>query len=397
MDNVIGINARLTVYPALAVAACLSAATTLCQAASEKVIYAFAGQADGNGPSSPLIQVGGKFYGTTGGGGTHNRGTVFSVDTAGNHVVLYNFKENGTASWQPAGGLVELGGILYGVTVYGGIEGDEGVSYGTVFSITPQGAYKQIYEFKGPPTDGNGPFSGLVVLGNLLYGTTSGGGQNGYGTVFSITPEGSESLLYSFENNSDGYNPTSLMTDGTMLYGTTEFGAGTDCDYSGCGAVFMLDPQGNETTLYSFGNGAAGGNPYAPLLKSGTLLYGSTVTGGSNNLGTVFSLSLTGAYKDLHNFKGTDGEFPLGLVNVGGTLYGTAQRGGPDKNGTVFSMTKKGKLTTIYSFQGGRDGIYPGNLLAVSGTLYGTTQGALVTKCFDADPPDCGTVFAVTP
>ena len=100
------------------------------------------------------------------------------MDTAGRHVVLYSFK-GGTDGWNPVGGLVELDGILYGVTLQGGIEGNEGFSFGTVFSITPHGAYKQIYAFKSLPTDGNSPLSGLVVLGNLLYGTTSGGGKNG--------------------------------------------------------------------------------------------------------------------------------------------------------------------------------------------------------------------------
>ena len=340
----------LTVLP---LASCLAGAPCLCQAASEKVIYAFSVKAAGEQPNSPLIHVGGKFYGTTEGGGAHRCGTVFFVDPTGRHVVLYNFK-GGTDGEGPVGGLVELGGILYGVTEQGGITGNEGFSYGTVFSITPQGTYKQIYEFKSLPKDGNGPLSGLVVLGNLFYGTTSGGGKNGYGTVFSITPQGSESLLYSFQNNSDGYYPTTIITDGTMLYGTTYLGAGNDCDYNGCGAIFMLDPQGNETTLYSFGNGDKGGNPYSHLLKLGNQLYGGAATGGSHNLGTVFSLSLTGAYQDLHDFNGTDGMFPESLIDVGGTLYGTTYGGGRNNNGTVFTITKTGALTTIYDFRGWR-------------------------------------------
>ena len=387
-------SSRLTVYVALALAAGLAAAPTLCQAASEKILYTFANNAVGGLPNSPLLRVGNKFYGTTEVGGAHKLGTIFSVDTAGRHVVLYSFK-GGTDGWNPVGGLVELDGILYGVTLQGGIEGNEGFSFGTVFSITPHGAYKQIYAFKSLPTDGNSPLSGLVVLGNLLYGTTSGGGKNGYGTVFSVTPQGSESVLYSFQNTSDGNYPANIITDGTALYGTTYLGAGNDCDYNGCGAIFMLDPQGNETTLYSFGNGDKGGNVYAPLLKLGNQLYGGAATGGTYNKGTIFSLSLTGAYKDLHDFTETDGAGPESLIEMGGTLYGTTG-GGPNNDGTVFTMTKKGALTTIYKFRGGSDGAVPGNLLAVSDILYGTTRPN-IEKCLKTNPPNCGTVFAVTP
>ena len=62
-----------------------------------------------------------------------------------------------------------------------------------------------------------------------------------------------EKVLYSFTNGPDGANPTAaLILDGSgNLYGTAVNGGSTTCP-SGCGTVFRLSPRGTDVVLYSF-------------------------------------------------------------------------------------------------------------------------------------------------
>ena len=135
----------------------------------------------------------------------------------------------------------------------------------------------------------------------ILYGTTyvgggTGCGGYGCGTVFSLDPStGTETVLHSFGNGTDGANPSASLIDvkGT-LYGTTSTGGGTGCHGYGCGTVFSLDPStGAETVLYSFccrRNCTDGANPYASLTAVNGKFYGTTESGGAYGYGTVFVL-----------------------------------------------------------------------------------------------------------
>src|SRR5436190_2003791 len=91
-----------------------------------------------------------------------------------------------------------------------------------------------LYSFTG--SDGARPYAGLIAdaSGNL-YGTTDNGGASGYGTVFKVTPTGTETVLYSFTGGSDGAYPLAgLIADASgNLYGTTYLGGA-----NGYGTVF---------------------------------------------------------------------------------------------------------------------------------------------------------------
>ncbi|MEJ0044884.1 MAG: choice-of-anchor tandem repeat GloVer-containing protein [Rhodospirillales bacterium] len=151
--------------------------------------------------------------------------------------------------------------------------------------------------------------------------------------VFSLTPAGAQTVLYSFGGGADGSHPYkgSLINVKGTLYGITEAGgSGTACT-GGCGTVFSVTPAGVETVLYSFQGGSDGVEPTG-LIKVGKNFYGTTYGGGTGSFGTVFKLTLTktgGATETvLHSFQGSDGKFPYGgLINVGGTLYGTTWLG----------------------------------------------------------------------
>lgn len=169
----------------------------------------------------------------------------------------------------------------------------------TAERMRPSVTYKVLYSFKGYPYDGEEPHAGLINVEGTLYGTTVVGGAKDYfGTVFAITPPGTETVLYSF-NGKNGSNPEAglLNVNGT-LYGTTSEGGserGKKCyqNYRRvCGTVFAITPSGTETVLYSFKGGSGDGDePTAGLLNVKGTLYGTTPYGGANYDGTVFSLS----------------------------------------------------------------------------------------------------------
>jgi len=203
-----------------------------------------------------------------------------------------------------------------------------------------------------------------------------------------------ETVLHSFGDGSDGAYPQAdlLDVDG-VLYGTTVSG-GTNDE----GTVFEITASGGESVLYSFKGGTGdGAHPTADLTDVGGVLYGTTREGGTTHEngptdgdGTVFAITTSGAESVLYRFKaGSDGFAPFaGLTNVDGVLYGTTSRGGAKDDGTVFKITTSGTESVLYSFVTGR-GIEPlGDLTNVNGVLYGTTGGG--------DSNNSGTVFKIT-
>ena len=195
-------------------------------------------------------------------------------------------------------------------------------------------------------------------------------------------------------DHSDGANPQSTLIQGIdgNIYGTTDQGVtGSD------GTVFKVTPGGTLTTLHNFtGRPSDGANPQAGLVQAiDGNFYGTTVSGGANDAGTVYKITPTGTLTILHSFNTGDGANPRGALYQGrdGNLYGTTQNGGLG-GGTVFKITPSGTLTTIYKFctrSGCADGFlsYGGVLQATDGNFYGlTNQGGAHSG---------GTVFKLTP
>lgn len=295
------------------------------------VLYSFkGGSADGARPSAPLLNVNGVLYGTTSGGGgtgcTNGCGTVFAVTTSGAETVLHNF-EGGSDGADPVAGLVNFDGALYGTTFLGNPK-----SLGVVYRISTAGVERVLHRFRGGPGDGRNPWSELLDVKGTLYGTTWIGGNVvcGCGTVYSIGKRGKEKVLYSFlgSHGHDGELPRAPLIDvNNMLYGTTSGGG-----YKRNGVVYRVSTGGTEQVLHIFRKKPAkgdGGGPSAGLVNVNGTLYGTTVNGGSDGDGTVYTISLSGEEKVLYSFHGYDGLHPYGgLVDSNGTLYGTTQRGG---------------------------------------------------------------------
>ncbi|MHB1872653.1 MAG: choice-of-anchor tandem repeat GloVer-containing protein [Steroidobacteraceae bacterium] len=274
----------------------------------------------------------------SGRGGLSDAMNVSGSRTGCTETVLHAFEGSPRDGDWPMGRLVaDRAGLFYGVTADG-----EADHYGTVFTISPSGTQTTIYAFKHDRADGSGRKSGLIMdKAGDFYGTTETGGTHDDGTVFEVTPGGTETVLYSFRGGPDGETPVTALTlgRGGNLYGTT-FTGGAHAQ----GTVFRLDPGGTETVLYSFKCGSRDGSvPHAGLLRDRAgNLYGTTEFGGRHNDGTVFKLSPSGAETNLHTFKGGrhDGTAPAAglLADGAGDLYGTTAAGGAHNDGIVFKI-----------------------------------------------------------
>jgi uncharacterized repeat protein (TIGR03803 family) len=280
----------------------------------------------------------------------------------------------------------DAAGNLYGTT------SGRGSGYGVVFKVDTTGNETVLHSFTGK--DGAYPFGGLVRdAGGNLYGTTPNGGvvggtcmvTSGCGTVFKVSAAGKFTLLHAFTGGADGATPYigHLIQDSAgNLYGTTLNGGvvGGACR-GGCGVVFTLDTNGNETVLYGFcstNNCSDGALPFAGLVQDAAgNLYGTTTGGGSGG-GVVFEVDTSGKETVLHNFTGTDGGSPINALVRGakGALYGVAQGSSKDLEGTVFRLSSTGRFTVLHTFNGGADGGQPfGDLIRdAAGNIYGTAS-----------------------
>ena len=211
----------------------------------ETVLYSFLRPGDGRPDARLIADSQGNLYGTTQSGkrncNHYNCGTVFEIagQNSKKRTVLYSFadKEDGA---NPLGVIVDAEGNLYGVTESGGNHRCDRIGCGTVFEVTPQGTKNVLHTFRGGK---DGAYPDGALLANAqgdLYGTTGGGGSPDQGTVFEVTPQGTETVVYAFKGGDDGVYPAGgLIADAQgNLYGTTEAG-GT----SGKGTVFEIEKK----------------------------------------------------------------------------------------------------------------------------------------------------------
>jgi uncharacterized repeat protein (TIGR03803 family) len=319
-------------------------------------LYQFAGSpSDGAYPNGSLTHdAAGNFYGTTSQGGATNAGTIFMLNThTGKETVLYSFVANSSDGMWPYTGLTrDAVGNFYGVASVDGLYGG-----GIVFKLDRARTVHILHNFSGNSTDGLYPYGVLLLSKGKLHGTTSFGGTSNLGTVFVIDQSG-ETVLFDFAGTAGEFPFAGLITDAAgNFYGTTQYGGDLSCNAlsSGCGTVFKLDANGNQTVLYSF-LGSPDGDDAAPglVLDPGGNLYGATAYGGAGTCqnspfigcGTLFKVDQNGHETVLFNFTGgADGKYPFGTLirDSGGNLYGSATQGGSGCHqsgcGTVFKLT----------------------------------------------------------
>ena len=286
-------------------------------------------------------------------------GAVFELTADGTEKILHSFgnlyqSARGDGTDPQAGLIFDHVGNLYGTTTYGGDLECGGYGCGTVFKLTPKGKgnfkEKILYRFGSHAGDGQNPFASLIFdnAGNL-YGTTLDGGYYGRGTVFELTAAGKEKVLYSFGRYAgDGSHPEAALIFDNVgnLYSTTSDGGAY-----GYGTVFELTADGTEKILYSFGGQTGDGEfPIGGVIfDTNGDLYGTTYFGGAYYDGTVFELTAAGTEKILYTFGSQtgDGIYPYAtpIFDNSGDLYGTTPHGGdleceaPYGCGTVYKLT----------------------------------------------------------
>lgn len=197
------------------------------------VMHSFT-QTEGCQPVSPLIEGrDGNFYGTAAWCGGSGQGTVFRMTSGGEVAVLHAFGSPPEDGAEPLSGLLEAAdGNFYGTTYRGGL------GFGTVFRLTPAGEFTVVHRFEGWPSDAAFPDGALIRASNgEIYGLTHYGGSHNCGTVYRLRAEGTPpKLLHEFDCF-DGYQPRGalLQASNGLLYGTTS-GGGT----GGYGTVFRI-------------------------------------------------------------------------------------------------------------------------------------------------------------
>jgi uncharacterized repeat protein (TIGR03803 family) len=329
----------------------------------------FSGVPSGNTPVGSLISDGTFLYGMTPDGGTYNLGTIFKIMSDGTgYEKLLDF-DGTTNGSSPHGSLISDGNFLYGMTTWGGQN-----NLGTIFKIMPDGTgYMKLLDYAGV-TNGSYPMGSLNSDGIFLYGMTSNGGTSDQGTIFKIMPDGTGYVkLMDFDGATNGSAPQgSLISEGTFLYGMTS-GGGT----SGSGTIFKIMPDGTDyLKLLDFDGFINGSAPNGDLIFDGTFMYGMTTYGGANDIGTIFKIMPNGTgYIKLLDFAGiTNGRWPYGsLVYDGPFLYGMTVMGGTNDLGTLFKIMPDGtEYTKLFDFAGFTNGSNPNGSLITDGTfMYG--------------------------
>lgn len=331
------------------------------------VLHSFTNTPDGAWPQGGLALNGGTLYGATQSGGSSYDGTLFELGTNG---VVYSMMRSFTGNHDgslPEAGLMANNGVIYGTTSSGGTN-----SYGTVFKMNVDGTgYQILANFGANPNQSNGaqPYAKVTLDGGWLYGTVSGGGSSNYGGVFKVGTDGTGfSLLKSFYLN-DGWNPQA----GVAAYNGTLYGSTAQGSTNGNGEIFKINEDGTGFAVIHAFNGSDGSFPRGDLIVNNGVIYGLTYNGG---YGSVFKLNTDGTgFQTLKSFNGSNGGSPEGgLVLNGNSLYGTTSQYGQGDYGNVFKINLDGSgFFVLHSFTSG-DGQNPvGDLVLANGVLYGVT------------------------
>ncbi|HLY05643.1 MAG TPA: choice-of-anchor tandem repeat GloVer-containing protein [Rhizomicrobium sp.] len=365
------------------------ATATGAAAAHVRTLYSFGADNGGRVPeAAPIFGDGGNLYGTTSESGQSGTcGTVYRLAPDGTETQLHIF--NCSEPGDPVAPLIsDRNGNLFGTT-YSGI-----FLSGGIFEIASDGSYSLLYQFSGENGDGANPGGALLERNGQFYGTTNyGGGAPNAGIVFRMAKGGTPVPIYTFSGGSDGANSNATLIADRKgnLYGTTQRGGSTGCSSSygpGCGVVFRLSPKGKETVLHTFMGGVDGIWPQSGVVADADgNLYGTTWEGGSTlytyGCGTVYRITPESEESVLHAFRcGKDGSAPYAslLVDAKGNVYGTATHGGNENAcaggcGTVFKITPDGRFSVLLAFVRGKDGsgAYSSLIEDRKGRLYGTT------------------------
>ena len=304
-----------------------------------------------------VLAPNGKIYGVTAWGGCADSCIIFEYNPiTKTSLDVYDFYCKSIAALPSDGMILGLNANLYGLTFSGGSN-----ECGLIYRFNPgTKIFDTLYCFK--TLTGKNPNGRLLLMNNKFYGTTCNGGANDFGAIFCFDLSTlTYTDLHDF-NYINGANPRygNLVSgnDG-KLYGTTSNG-GTDS----CGVIFSFDTSGNEFSVIHNFDIKHGSYPYGSLLKATDgKLYGMTTSGGSDSAGVIYSYNPSNSvYTDLFDFDKIHGANPQrSLMQAStGLLFGTTTGGGTYNEGVSFSYNiSSNTYSVLFNFDGTKNGSLP--------------------------------------
>jgi uncharacterized repeat protein (TIGR03803 family) len=300
-----------------------------------------------------------QLWGTTMQGGTNGVGTIFSYDlTSGAYAKTFDFSLSSGA--YPKGGVMSYNGKLYGMTSIGGTLGT-GVTAnggGVLFEFDPIGNnYAILYQFIG--TTGAIPTGNLIQVNGILYGMTSFGGANNVGVLFQFDlSTNTYSNIVDFTGVANGANNpgggNSPLQSGSLikatngkLYGMTSRGGANQR-----GVIFEFDPSTLTYTKKHDFSSTEGSYPYGALVQaSNGKFYGMTSFAGGYNKGTLFEYNLsTNTFTKKFEFGGFAYDDSNVLTNSSAYPYGSLIQG---SNGKLYGVASGATDPTSIAIYGG--------------------------------------------
>jgi uncharacterized repeat protein (TIGR03803 family) len=373
-------------------------------ALNESVLYSFEPAPTGNHPTSGLIQASdGNFYGAVADTFSDGNGSVYRISASGEYAILHAFGGQPDGG-EPLGSLVEgPDGALYGTTTTGG----GGIPVGTVFRLTFDGQFTALFDYTGQATGWDTPVALTLGSDGDLYGVNLQGGQYFDGNIFRLSFNSEFGDLYDFAVDVDADDaPFGQLPNAPLLEVSPNFFVGTTAgggEYGGedgRGTLFTITSSGEHRVVYNFGNSLDTGiapSGYMAVAPDGNL-YGTTSSGGPNSVGGVFRVSPSGAVTSLHDFNPfPEGGEPGGiLLGSDGNLYGANYGGGTGDVGTIFSLSTSGRYTVLYNFPGYDESTssYPNAALPVASLIQGS-DGAFYGTTTEGGVYDAGAVYRV--
>ena len=297
-------------------------------------------------------------------------------------TTLYNFAPGGTdAQIFPAGTMAQgRDGDFYGMTNYSG--------KGVIYKVSSTGAFTILHELASSTLEGQNCNGLRLGTDGNFYGTCFLGGTNDAGTFFKVTSTGTFTVMHNFGPNgtlTEGCSPLGTAIQGIdgSFYGTTY-----DCGARGFGTVYKISLAGAYTQLYSFNLRPDVARPQGELLQGSDGNFWGTATGGGiSGCGGVFKMTPAGKETVVYSFDCTTGNTPVaGLIQGSdGNYYGTTKESN-NPYGTIFKITSKGVQTVLHTYSDQTQGALP--ILPLTqgpdGLLYGIATDCAGGGCAQA-------------
>jgi uncharacterized repeat protein (TIGR03803 family) len=365
------------------------------QAQTPTVLYRFAGfNGDACATRGNIVQGrDGNMYGTGAACGANGSGAVYKISPAGAESVFFSFPQQ----WLNCGGAgltLDSDGNFYGTC----ITGNPATGMGSIFRLTPAGAFTDLHDFTGANGDSLPVYPPIQASDGNFYGV-SGNEVQVCGNIYKMTPAGVYTSLHTFVFPNECHSSNLFQASDGNLYGTL-----ADCtDTQGAGCVYRISTKGVFKEIHGFAFTTGDGPCTGMIQGKDGKLYGATNQGAANGNGNIYKMTTAGVATDLHDFtNATDASCvnnigpPVNLLQVAdGTFYGVNPAYGPDGTGSVYKLTSANVFTAFLFPNPPVDGDLPSSTLIqhTNGLVYGTTPSGGGGTCFGGA---CfGTLFSV--